>query len=129
MFLWVWVWVLRGFHEQFPAWHLQGDNFVGFQSHLRKRALKDSNQNSKEEQGFCGKMPGVYVVNIDRKEKTQRLRWQKVLKRFQAENEPWANLRVWVWGVGVGWSSIWAEQKMTVAPQEEESIRDGEAYS
>lgn len=74
-------------------------------------------------------MPGVYVVNIDRKEKTQRLRWQKVLKRFQAENEPWANLRVWVWGVGVGWSSIWAEQKMTVAPQEEESIRDGEAYS
>lgn len=33
-------------------------------------------------------------------------------------------------GVGVeGWSSIRAEQKTTVAPQEEESIRDEEAYS
>lgn len=57
---------------QFPAWHLQGDNFVGLRSHLRQRALKDSNENSKEKQGFRGKMPGVYVVNIDGNEKTPR---------------------------------------------------------
>lgn len=73
-------------------------------------------------------MPGVYAVNIDRKEKTPRWR-VKVSNRFQAEDEPWANLRVWVWSVGEGWSRVWAEQKTTVAPQEEESIRDEEAYS
>lgn len=33
-----------------------------------------------------------------------------------------------MWGVGEG-CRVWAEQKTAVAPQEEESIRDGEAYS
>lgn len=34
-----------------------------------------------------------------------------------------------MWSVGEGWSRVQAEQKLAVAPQEEESIRDGEAYS
>lgn len=77
----------KGFHAQFPAWHLQRDNFVGLQSHLRQRTLKDSNQTSKEEQGIHGKMPGVYTSNIDRKEKTPRW-WAKVSGRRWALGKP-----------------------------------------
>lgn len=87
--------LVGGSMRPFPAWHLQGDNFVALQSHLRQRALKDSNQNSKEKQGFRGKMPGVYafLAILTGKRKHQG-GGAKVSKRFQAEDEPWADLRV-----------------------------------